>query len=372
MGSNTDGWTSPTQEESYVFNSYGINQIPVNSSFVVTAEQPMSEFVAIPKAQCVSMQSIGWVYNVSIPGLRSVMLDAVDYGRDSMGDVCGTFLLFKFSFDSIDEKTVPALDSALVNRLGDYTLKRSYIGLLPVNLSGAGTDRIYVIGSADIAKGDMAEILLFQKTSDGTVFALERSRIANGPVVPAKVLALTGYIAQGTVRGDYDPGKIEGKINVTNSRFTPVMLAVNGSLDNSTAERLNMLAGVSVENNGNQTLISCNSSMDEAEAVLKENNITYAKQDGSVVLQTPLSTSVSDIREALKAGGVTDPEIKKAGVLEVPQAVRINGKIVSVDNSDSFDAVLDIDAVEGSRVNLTLSTIEFGDQVFILGGSQAE
>jgi len=90
------------------------------------------------------------------------------------------------------------------------------------------------------------------------------------------------------------------------------------------------------------------------------------------VLQTPLSTSVSDIREALKSRRVTDPEIKKAGVLEVPQAVRINGKIVSVDNSDSFDAVLDIDAVEGSRVNLTLSTIEFGDQVFILGGSQAE
>jgi len=105
------------------------------------------------------------------------------------------------------------------------------------------------------------------------------------------------------------------------------MLAVNMSLDNPITERLNMLAGVSLQNNGNQTLISCNSSTEKAEAVLKENNITYAKQDGSVVLQIPLNTSVDDIRTALKAGGVTDPEIKKAGVLEVPQAVRINGKL---------------------------------------------
>lgn len=373
LGSDTGSGTyTQPEEETYAFNAYGINQVASNASISVTADQTTLEYVAIPEAQCISMQSIGWVYNMSIPGLRSVMLDAVNYGKDASGNVCGTFLFFKLSFNSVDENTVSAINSELVNRLGDYTLKRSYVGILPVNLSGPGTDRVYVVGSADIAKGDIAEILLFQKTSDGTVFALERSRIVEGPTVPATISVLTDIMVQGAVTGDYLLDNIKKRINVTNSRLTPASFSVNATLDNDTIGVLSALAGVSVEKTENQTIISYNASMEKAEEILKDKNLTYARQDGSVILQVPLNTSVSAIEQAAKSGGVTSLKIKKIGLLKVPPLVRINGQTVSVENSDNFNAVLNLDTSVGDKVNITLSTMQFGDQVFVLGGSQAD
>ena len=361
--------TSP--EENLPFNSYGINQIPVNSSITVTADQAMLELVAIPKAQCISTQAIGWVYNTTVPGMSSDKLDAVNPGKDSAGDLCGNFLFFKFTFSAIDDSTVANLNSQLLNRLGDYTLKRSYVGVLPVNLSGPGTNRIYVIGSTDITKGDVAEVLLFQKTTDGTVFALERNRIVQGPNVSATVSELTDIMVRGTVAGNYALENMQRKINITNSRLTPAMFVVNGTLDNKTLTELSSFTGISVEKTENQTTISYNASMEKAEGILKEKNMTYSRGDGSVILQIPLNTSVSVIQQAVKAGGITNPEIKKVGLLKVPELVRIGNQTVTVENSDKFNAVLNIDTNAGDRINLTLSTMQFGDQVFVLGGTQA-
>jgi hypothetical protein len=364
------GTTTKTPEENLPYNSYGINQIPVNSSITVTADQSMLELVAIPKAQCISTQAIGWVYNTTVPGMRSVMLDAVDPGKNSAGDLCGNFLFFKFAFSAIDESTVPNLNAQLANRLGDYTLKRSYVGILPVNLSGAGTDRIYVIGSTDIVKGDVAEIFLFQKTTDGSVFALERNRIVQGPTVSATVSELTDIMVRGTVAGNYGLASMEKKMNITNSRLTPASFAVNGTLENKTVNELSSLPGVSVERTENQTKISYNASMDKAEGILKENNLTYSRGDGSVILQIPLNTSVSLIQQALTSGGITKPEIKKVGIIKVPELVRIDGQTVTVENSDKFNAVLNIDTNAGDRINVTLSTMQFGEQVFVLGAAE--
>jgi hypothetical protein len=372
LGSGDRVGVAPVPEENLPYNSYGINQIPVNSSITVTADQSMLELVAIPRAQCISMQAIGWVYNTTVTGMRSVMLDAVNPGKNAAGDLCGNFLFFKFAFSAIDETTVASLNGQLVNQLGDYTLKRSYVGILPVNLSGPGTDRIYVIGSTDIARGDVAEILLFQKTTDGSVFALERNRIVDGPNVSATVSELTDIMVRGTVAGNYALENIEKRINVTNSRLTPAMFSVNGTLDNKTTSDLAGLPGVSVEKTENQTVISYNASMDKAEGILKEKNLTYSRGDGSVILQIPLNTSVSVIQAAVKAGGVTQPEIRKVGFLKVPAMVRINGQTVAVENSDKFNAVMNMDANVGDLINITLSTMQFGDQIFILGGTQIE
>ena len=372
LGSGDGGTVAPVPEENLPYNSYGINQIPLNSSITVTADQPKLELVAIPKAQCISIQAIGWVYNTTVPGMRSVMLDAVSPGKNSAGDLCGNFLFFKFAYSAIDESTVANLNAQLINRLGDYTLKRSYVGILPVNLSGPGTDRIYVIGSTDIAKGDVAEIFLFQKTTDGSVFALERNRIVEGPTVSATVSELTDIMVRGTVLGNYALENMEKRINITNSRLTPASFAVNETLDNKTISELSSFSGISVEKKENQTIISYNASMDKAESLLKEKNITYSRGDGSVILQIPLNTSVSDIQQAVKAGGITKPEIKKVGLLKVPELVRINGQTVTVENSDKFNGVLNIGTNVGDRVNITLSTMQFGEQVFVLGGSQAE
>jgi hypothetical protein len=370
LGSQDEEANPTPKEKEPAFNSYNLNSIPLNASITVKADQPLMELVALPKAQCISAQAIGWVYNVSMPGMRSVLLDAVDYGRDSAGNICGNFLLFKFSFDYINETTITELNNQLANRLGDYNLKRSYTGILPVNLSGPGTDKVYVIGSTDIAKGDTAEILLFQKTSDGSLFALERNKIAEGPTVPATVLELTDIIASGTVAGEYALDKIEQKINVTSSRLTPAKFSVNGTLDNKTVNALSALIGVSVEQADNVTKISYNASMNGVKDILDAGNISYSLEKGNAMLQIPLNVSLTNIQQVLKAGGITEPKINKAGLAKVPALVRINGKTATIEDSDKFSVVLNTDAKVGDRINITLSALQFGDQVFIVGGTQ--
>ncbi len=370
LGSQDNVVSQAPPEDNVSFNAYNINQLALNESVTVKYYQPLMELVALPKEQCISSQAIGWVYNTSVPGMRSVLLDAVDYGRDSAGDICGNFLFFKFEFDAINDTTIAELNTQLANRLGDYTLKRSYIGLLPVNLSGPGTDKVYVIGSTDTTVGDSAEILLFQKTTDGSLFALERNRIVEGPRVAATVLALTDTLVSGSVPGDYAPDQIEKRINVTSSRLTPAKFSVNGTLDNKTINALSALKGVSVDNIGNNTDISFNASMSSVKSILDGNNLSYSLEEGSVMLQLPLNTSLLAIQQAAGAGGITGLKINKAGNVKVPGTVSINGTIATVENSDNFSAALNTDTMVGDRINITLSVLQFGDQVFIVGGSQ--
>ncbi len=370
FGSQDEGRTQTPKEKEPPFNSYGLNPLIMNASIIIKADQPLTELVALPKAQCISTQAIGWVYNTSLPGMRSVLLDAVNYGRDSAGDVCGNFLLFKFSYDSINETTITELNNQLANRLGDYTLKRSYIGILPVNLSGPGTDRVYVIGSTDIAKGDSAEILLFQKTSDGSLFALERNRIAEGPIVPATVSELTDTVVSGSVAGDYALDKIGQKINVTGSRLTPAKFSVNATLDNKTINKLSALKGVSVDQADNATKISFNASMNSVKDILDAANVNYSLEKGNAMLQVPLNTSLANIQQAAKAGGITEVKINNAGYAKVPGLVRINGKTASIEDNGRFSVVLKTDAKVGDKINITLSVLQFGEQVFVVGGSQ--
>ena len=370
LGSQDNVVQQSPSEDNVSFNSYNINQLALNASITVKYYQPLMELVALPKEQCISTQAIGWVYNTSVPGMRSVLLDAVDYGKDSAGDICGNFLFFKFEFNAINDTTITELNTQLANRLGDYTLKRSYIGLLPMNLSGPGTDKVYVIGSTDTTTGDYAEILLFQKTTDGSLFALERNRIVEGPRVQATVSELTDILVSGSVPGDYLPDQIEKKINVTSSRLTPAKFSVNGTLDNKTINALSALKGVSVDNSGNVTEISFNASMSNVKSILDANNISYFMEKGSAMLQLPLNVSLSDIRQAAGAGGITELKINKAGNVKVPGMVSINGTIATVENSDKFSVVLNTDTKAGDKVNITLSVLQFGNQVFIVGGSQ--
>ncbi|HDI72572.1 MAG TPA: hypothetical protein ENF58_00365 [Candidatus Altiarchaeales archaeon] len=364
--------TRPTREEEEpYFQSYDINPVGSNISILVTADEIKPELIAIVRSSCVNFQNIGWVYNISMPGLKDVICEVAGPMRGRYHDLCGRNLLFfKFTFENINENVTEKLRSELDNRLDEYSLKRAYIGILPVNLSGPGTDRVYIPGHLDVRKGDYARVLLFQKSIDGSLFGLERKRIPIGPVVSADVVNLTDIMVQGTIASDFYPNTIERDINVTSIRLQPPKILINETITNETIEEISKLNGVDTEIKDNKTEISFNSSLKDIMEILNREKLEYSLEEGSVLLRIPLNSSVELVTEILKENGIGELKFKKSGSVEIPDEVMINGKPVMIKDYDRFAAILDMETNVGDRINITISTLQFGDQIFVIGGAQ--
>ena len=364
---------APTQTNNdFLFNGYAISSIG-NSSLMVTAGDPLNELVAMVPSQCVDAMSVGWVQNITMAGMKSEVFDVANPARpQGYIGICGDFLFFRFSFDSVSETTVQDLDAQLSKRLNQYVIKRSYIGLLPGNLSGPGTDRFLVIGSADIKKGDKATILLFQKQNDMSVFAVEKKVLPVGPTVPATVLSVENLTAQGTIVSDSSPDKIQKALNATDMRVTSPKITVDAILDNQTLKNISALTGVSAQVSGNKTVIDCNRSLSDVIGILDSMNGTYSKANGSIMLKMPLKTDLASAKKVMESNGVKDPVFKNTGKVSTASEILLNGNVVPIQDYKSLSAVLDTTAKTGDKINVTLSILQFGEQAMVLGATQQD
>jgi len=368
-GSGGGGTSEQPKQEIPYFDAYEANQIPLNGSLLVTVDVVRPEVIAMVRSSCVNFQQVGWVYNISEPGLKSKVLSAVNPQKSPYYDLCGSFLYFRFVYDS-PPGDVSGIDGKLRNTLGEYVLRRAYTALLPGNLSGPGTDKVYVIGSLDVKKGDKAMIILFQKATDGSVFGLEAKKLVKGPVIEGKVVAIDGILAEGSIPGDYSPEKIAQIANMSEASIYQPKVVVNAPVNGTALDELSGIPTVNVEAKDNTTIISYNNSLEAIKKALDGGNMTYSLENGSISLKIPLNTSVSKARDVLVGAGISGVSFKKDGVLSVPSDVLINDKAATIEDSDKFNALLDMKTGVGDTVNITLSALEFGDQVFIVGGSQ--
>ncbi|MBN2251568.1 MAG: hypothetical protein JW724_05805 [Candidatus Altiarchaeota archaeon] len=357
-------------ETGLYFNSYSLNQVG-GGAVLVEVQDPSREYVAFVKTSCINIQNVKWVYNLTsvIPGLKSAVLDAANPRGGGYG-ICGDFLFFRLAFDKVDEETVKTLEAELGPRLPEYALKRGYTALLPTNLSGPGTDKAYVIGSPDVKKGDYASIFLFQKTGDGTVFALERKTIPEGPTVSAVVKGLDELVFSGTIQGDFDAAAARDALNLTDERIYPPTMVVNETLTEETAGELSLLEGVKVRTEGNQTMIEFNSSKNGIEGILDRGNLEYSLTEGSALFRTPLDMNSSRASKVLETSGLGDVRVAKAGTVETPSEILLEGTVVGIQEYKNFNSLLDLDTKVGDKIHINVSYMLFGDQAIILGGSQ--
>ncbi|MEA3254459.1 MAG: hypothetical protein U9Q22_01325 [Candidatus Altiarchaeota archaeon] len=358
------------EKEKPYFQSYNINPIESDIPMLVRADEIKPELIAIVKSSCINFQTIEWIYNISMPGLENVVCEVAGPRGGQYYDLCGKDLLFfKFTFRDVDENTTEKLKNELDNRLDEYILKRAYAGTLSVNLSGAGTDSIYIPGNLDVKKGEYSRILLFQKSSDGSLFGLEIRRLPMGPVISTSVINLTDIRITGTIASDFYPNTIEEYINVTSIRINPLRIRINESISNETVEEITNL-GVDVKTGVDKTEISFNSSLKDITGILGREGIKYSLVNGNILLRIPLNSSVEQVRKVLKENKILELVIKKNGLVKVPEEVLINGKAVRIEDADRFAVILDIKTNISDRINITLATLQFGDQEFVIGGSQ--
>ncbi len=360
--------TQPTQEVPY-FDSFQANPIPLNSSLIVTVGVVRPEVIAMAKASCINFQQVQWIYNLTDSGLKGVVLTAVNPQKSQYYDLCGSFIYFKFTYDN-PPADLSGLDAKLRNTLGDYVLRRTYTGLLPMNLSGPGTDKVYVIGSPDIKTGDKSIILLFQKATDNSPFALEAKKLVQGPVIEGTVQSIDALLVHGSIVSDFDLRNISTIANMSDASVSPPKVVVNSSLNGSLLDELKSIPAVSVEAQENSTALSYNKSFADIRQILDAANLTYSLVNGSVSLKLPANYSIPKAKQVLAAAGISGAEFRKDGFLKVPSDVLIDGTVATVDGSDKFNAALNTSTNVGDTVNITLTALQFGDQVYIVGGQQ--
>jgi hypothetical protein len=240
-----------------------------------------------------------------------------------------------------------------------------------MNLSGPGTDKVYVIGSPDVKTGDKTIILLFQKATDNSPFALEAKKLVVGPVIEGTVQSIDALLVHGSIVSDFDLRNVSSIANLSDASIYPPKVIVNSTLNGSILDELKSIPTVSADAKDNSTALSYNTSFAEIKKVLDGGNLTYSLENGSVSLKLPANYSISKASQILADAGISGAEFKKDGFLKVPSDVFIDGVVATIDGSDKFNAALNTETNVGDTVNISLTALQFGDQVYIVGGQQA-
>ena len=309
----------------------------------------------------------------------------------------------------------------LDNTLGEYTLLRNYMGRLPMNVMG--TDRISVVGNIDneIETGDYVRIILFGKVienKDMELIGFEERKIHVGPIFPAVVVDITDVMVRGSIVSNFDFDLIMEKFNLTNiSDMHPSLprIVIDGAVNNVdnannetsgngtlTNETLNLLkdmvasnpaanAAVNQDMDENKTIIIFDNSqdllnlsglsdslklLDNISEVLESRNITYSIGDGSIMFTIPASVGldyveyVVNVKDVLNKTAIVDVGITKNGLVSVPREIMAGDKLVLIRDNREFSSGLHIETEIGDEINVSIQTIEFGEQVFPIGAEE--
>jgi hypothetical protein len=344
-------------------NRYKVEQFG-NFSVLVKIKNITSDLILIPAPRAITFEKISSLLNSSIPGVNYISCDSTD-------------LYFLCTFNLGIENSTPLIKEELDKKFrSDYSLVRGFIGELPVNISG--TDEVYIIGTKDNKPGEYVRAFLFQKKDTGGIIGFEEKKVPLGERIPSKVLNLTAYTFSGIIAGNFNFENFSEELELNSSEISfssPHLIVnktLNETLDNETFFTLRTLGSVSVEidTKKNITTISFNNSLEGITKILKKNNLTYSFENGSIKFKTDINVSVDKVREVMKKFGILEIEVNKEAVVSFSNEVIFNERIVKIEKSNEFPASVDLDTEEGDEVNITLSIIQFGEQIIPFGARE--
>lgn len=330
-----------------------------NSSVLVKIKERTSDLIALPEAREINREKISSLINSSLEGVRYISCEATDF-------------YFLCTFNLERENASSEVKEKLREKFRDkYTLKRGFIANLPINISG--TDEIYVIGNLDHQQGDYLRVFLFQKSLGG-IIAFEEREIPSGDKVQAKVLNITGYSFSGIIAKNFNLKDFsqELRLNVSQVNYRPPLLLVDKRLDNKTLKELESLNEVKVSLAQNQSKIFFNQSLNEIRKILEEKKLAFSLQNGTISFSVKVEADVKEIEKTMKEKGILKIEVKKNGLVSFPKEVVLNGKIIPIKNSQNFPATLERETKEGDKINISLSVIQFGEQIIPFGAREVE
>ncbi len=356
------------QPEPWV-DKYQISQIG-NFSIIVRIAGIANDLIVMPDSRCVYFETINEIQNISAGNFKGIEVAEPATASQPAPMICGFYTLFKFG---PEEGGNPfELNGEIKQKLGKSSTLQGYIANLPINISG--TDQVYVVGQPGNEVGDYLRIVLYQKIAFGIesgMIGFGERKIPVGPVLPATVVNITDIIVQGTVNTDLPPD-IHEKLNETEFNFLPPKIMINETIENKTADRLMNLTGVSVLVNSeeNRTEISFNSSKRDILEILNKEGIDYSLQDGGVMFKIPLNSDIGYVMKTLADNNILDIRLGKEGAVSLTTEFILENNVVPIRNSDRFNAVLEMDREIDEKINVTINTIRFGEQIIAFSASE--
>lgn len=366
----TPGIYNEGQIEPWI-DKYQISQIG-NFSIIAHVTDVTSDFIVMPSASCVDFETIREIQNISVNNIKvssEVAEPATLFQPVPM--ICGFYMLFKFNTDE-GNISLEELKGEISEKLSKFSVFQGYIATLPVNISG--TDQVYIVGYPENRVGDYLRVVLYQKITTGIgtgMIGFEERKIPVGPVLSATVVNITDIIVQGTIDTDL-PSDIQEKLNVTEFNFLPPKILINETIGNKTADRLKNLTGVNVFINSeeNKTEISFNSSKEKMIEVLNKEKLNYSLQEGGIIFRIPLDSDINYVMKTLTDNNIQDLRFGKEGLISLAREFILENKVVPIGNNERFDAVLEMDRRIGDRINVSVNTLRFGEQVIAFGASE--
>jgi hypothetical protein len=365
------GGDSAPVESAPDIDAYTVTQL-FNSSLISTVKNIAPELVAkIDKA--IDYSAIRAVENTSAPGLTQVIFEIGNPQLVYTETLSGTYMLFRFTFDSLDDNKTGKIKEALDSSIGkgNYKLLLACTGSLPLNVSGPKTDEVYLPCEMGTKKGDNFRIFLLGKTKDsyfaGTI-GFASKKVAVGPVVEAEVLNLSGILVEGVIQSDF--ASEAAKALSDQIELNSPQLIINASADNRTLSEIRELSGVSAESAGGKTTITFNSSYANIIQILSRENLSYDLMPGSIAALLPLSADTENVTATLFAAGASNMTYRKTGTVAVPSEVIINGRTTTIPENKNFKAILKMKTKIADKVNITLSAMQINTQVYVIGGQE--
>ena len=341
-----------------------------SGSILVQAGETKNELLVIPMGQCMTLDSIVELRNSSIDGVESISCEVANPQMDpTFSIICGTFIMFRFRFDLNDSGADERVREKLSNVLSEYSLMRGYVIELEEDVLGAG--EIYVIGSPETKEGDYVRAALFSRDliAGGTgLLGLEERIIPKGPYLPATVVNITGISVGGSIPGEFSRQAIMDALELNETEFNsqPPEFSVNGTLPE---ESLGLI-DADIQEVGNITVIRFNGSGDEIEDIIKGEGLPYSLNPGAVFFRVGLNSSTEDIESLLEENGVENVTFQKTGQVSMPVEIIINDRLLPIENYEAFDALFYMDTELGDKINISLNTFTFGDQIIPFGASE--
>jgi len=333
-------------------------------SVVVNISKVSNKLTIIPEYSCISSRLISQFENLSLSNITRKTYEVANPQQTNQKEfVCANSYLFinLFLEDNVSNISNDNLE-IIRGVIGKYTIYGNFVGE-PLQ-SVSFVDKIPFIADLHAKVGDCYDVSLLRKYEGRTelgFIGLIRSSVFKGSLVPAEVIDIYGL----SINGLFPSNLSEKDVNlsgVQSIRIQKPKIISDKPID------VGNLSGVETTFVGNETHISFNDSRDLLLTLLSNENITL--EEGKIHLMTSTETNISEIRDILTGLDVFNISFNNVGFVSVPHVVVIEGNLISIENNENLESLLELNTSIGEKINVRLTTLTTGDQVFIVGSEE--
>ncbi|GEM_PF-3146965 len=324
------------------FETYEVSPLG-NGSVMVVLTEKTNVLAALPKLG-VDYETINNILNETIDGVDRISVESTP-----------SFIAFRVSTNS--ENGTAGAKEIMDKTMKAYTLFRVYKAKLP---SGILIGDIEVFGSLNRTVNESIAVLLSQKTKDNQpVGFIGFEQLVPKDNIPATVVSVSNVNLRGVLESWFDETVLEGIID---SDIKQPQIVLNEPPSDSLVKKLNI-----TEEDNKTWFHPLSRNVSE---ILDKENVSYTMGQGSISLLLSLDSDTDALTKTLADNSVENITLAKNGFVSLPEEVILYNQLVRIENNENFTAYLDFDTEVGNNITVSITAIQFGEQVIPISATE--